>query len=246
MTIPAYIEQPTQSNARRQERRQKLHLVVDGATAQEAALDVMIHDLSTSGLLLESSRPLSTGEKIQISLPHAGVRSAKIVWAQGNYFGCEFDRPVPKASVSAAQLLSVPQLTEEQSEEAVDQSALRESREAAETSLGSRLRQARLDRGFSIADVVAKLGVSRPTVWAWERDRTTPKAERIKALGELYGVSERELMFGAPEVPKVEPQQEEAEGPVSDHLPQVIARSKCEIAAAAGTTPEKVRIIVEL
>jgi transcriptional regulator with XRE-family HTH domain len=242
MSIPAHLEQPTQASGHRGARRQNLHLKADGTIAQEAATDVIIHDLSTSGLLLESSAPLSSGEKIQVTLPHAGVRSAKVVWAQGSYFGCEFDRPVPRASVSAAQLLSGPQ----QAEEAVDEEASRAPHEAAEASLGSRLRRARIDRGLSIADVVAELGVSRPTVWAWEKGRTTPKAERLKALSALYGISERELMFGAPDVQQSEPRQVESESAPSGQLPEVIARSKSEIAAAAGTSLEKVRIIVEL
>lgn len=42
--------------------------------------------------------------------------------------------------------------------------------------------------GFSQAAVARKIGVSKPTYWAWEKGNAKPKAESIKKLAALYDV----------------------------------------------------------
>ena len=97
--------------------------------------------------------------------------------------------------------------------------------------LPARLQRLRKERGLTLAQVAGQLGVSKPTVWAWERGRARPIEERVDALAEALGVTRGELM---------------ATGETSLALRELLARSREQIAAAFGTRPENVRIMIEL
>ena len=47
--------------------------------------------------------------------------------------------------------------------------------------------------GFSQAAVARKIGVSKPTYWAWEKGNAKPKAESLKKLAVLYDINLDEL-----------------------------------------------------
>ena len=49
-------------------------------------------------------------------------------------------------------------------------------------SLSQHLRNGRLARRLSVADVASQVGVSAPCVYFWEMGRTRPRAENLKAL----------------------------------------------------------------
>lgn len=66
-----------------------------------------IHDLSVTGLLFETSAPLSE-DRVEVQLPEVGPTHARVVWHHGRFFGCNFVQPIPKAAVSAALLRSAP------------------------------------------------------------------------------------------------------------------------------------------
>lgn len=70
------------------------------------AAGVLIHNLSRSGLMIETAADLAVGDAFQVVLPEAGPSTARVVWARDNRFGCEFLKPVSKATVSAALLRS--------------------------------------------------------------------------------------------------------------------------------------------
>ena len=63
-----------------------------------------IHDISNTGLLLESAAVLAEGQKFDVELPEVGRTRATVVWASARYYGCRFLSPVPKAAISAALL----------------------------------------------------------------------------------------------------------------------------------------------
>jgi len=64
----------------------------------------------------------------------------------------------------------------------------------AET-FGARLRRLRTERRISQDRFARMLGVSRPTVWKWERDDVRPRQKSLEAAASLLGVSERDLIF---------------------------------------------------
>jgi transcriptional regulator with XRE-family HTH domain len=98
-------------------------------------------------------------------------------------------------------------------------------------SRGRRLRRLRLKRGLTMAHVAEALGVSRPTVWAWEKGRSRPHPSRIAALAATLGIDPDEL----------------DDASLSDgDVANVIEECRQRIAAACGTGAAAVRILVEL
>ena len=101
--IAHFEEHPADSERRRSARRSlKLGAVGDGTA-------VTVHDISLTGLLMESPAPMLVGASFEVELPHAGAVPAVVVWNSGEFYGCEFHEPVSPAAVSAALLQSDPE-----------------------------------------------------------------------------------------------------------------------------------------
>jgi hypothetical protein len=73
--------------------------------------EVSIHDLSATGMLIETSTPVSVGEPIEVELPHGCSSEALVVWARGHLLGCVFAEPIPRPAMSAALLTSLNDLS---------------------------------------------------------------------------------------------------------------------------------------
>ncbi|WP_444810425.1 helix-turn-helix domain-containing protein [Sphingopyxis solisilvae] len=99
----------------------------------------------------------------------------------------------------------------------------------ADEPFGARLRRLRRLRRLSQTQLANALRVSVPAVSAWEKNRSRPRHARIEALGRVLGVSSAELLGSDA-------------GRLSADL---LAESRIEIARLVGTTPEKVRILIE-
>lgn len=106
MVMLAHLETSSARTDRRGSERHILKLRVPGATLSDKGAVVLIHDLSLTGFLMETSADLSGGADLQIELPEAGMREARVVWNSGRYFGCEFHAPISKGGLSAALLKS--------------------------------------------------------------------------------------------------------------------------------------------
>lgn len=74
------------------------------AHASSDVTAALIHNLSETGLLLETSADLQVGEMLQVDLPHAGATTALVIWNRDRFVGCEFASPVSRAAMSAALL----------------------------------------------------------------------------------------------------------------------------------------------
>lgn len=85
--------------------RHNLRLHVEGSLKGGGAL---LHDLSVSGLLIETADTLAIGEVFQIDLPEANGQFAEVIWHTGQLYGCRFQQPISKAAVSASLLRSSP------------------------------------------------------------------------------------------------------------------------------------------
>ena len=104
----------SQAGNRRSSPRRTLRLESTLAGESDA---VTIHDISSTGLLLETGASLAEGQKFNVDLPEIGVTQATVIWASARYFGCRFNAPVPKAAVSAALLRNPIALPDPSSEE---------------------------------------------------------------------------------------------------------------------------------
>ena len=224
MAIHGFLETIQTGSGIGRAARRTLHLEARSATSAGEATDVVVHNISIGGLLLESPVALEPGESIALDLPEAGTVRASVVWTSGDLIGCRFDEPLPAAALAAAELRSTAAPKFDEHREAP-------ARPDGPDDLASRLQRLRKERGLTLAQVAGQLGVSKPTVWAWERGRARPIEERIDALAEALGVSRSELL---------------ATGDTPVALRELLTRSREQIAAAYGTRPENVRIMIEL
>ena len=109
MALLAKIEWGARPSNTRSANRRKLSLVARGATAAQEFATVVIHDLSETGVLIETEAKLSPGERLEIDIVETRTASATVMWNSGQYYGCQFDHRLPKAAVSAAMLRNAPQ-----------------------------------------------------------------------------------------------------------------------------------------
>jgi hypothetical protein len=72
----------------------------------ETGDEAVVLDLSSTGILIETTADLATYEQLQLHLPEVGEVVATVMWNSGQYFGCELHNPIPQAAVSAALLRS--------------------------------------------------------------------------------------------------------------------------------------------
>lgn len=220
MAIPGLLDPTTSDASGRSAARRQVRLVIEGVRADGSESLVRLHNISSGGLMLESDVALDKGEEVIIDLPHAGSTLAKVVWRSASLHGCRFDEPLSSAVLSAAELQSAIAPPEE----AVPASA------PAHGSLGRRLATLRQERGLTLAQVAEQLGVSKPTVWAWEHDRSQPVSSRIGALADTLGVPEAELITGR-------------DASLAD---AAIAEARRVVAEAYGCAPHQVRIMIDL
>jgi PilZ domain len=109
MTMQAHFEEPAEiGEERRGSARRALMLDAETAGARHDAAQVTIHDLSLTGVLIETSTPLVQGETFEVDLSQVGKAEATVVWASGEFYGCAFREPISTAALSAAILRSAP------------------------------------------------------------------------------------------------------------------------------------------
>lgn len=109
MAMRAHFEGPSPiGEERRASLRRSLRLDAQSDDVAHGAAQVTIHDLSLTGVLIETSTPLGSGETFEVDLPQAGKVEASVVWSSGEFYGCEFKEPISTAALSAALLRSPP------------------------------------------------------------------------------------------------------------------------------------------
>ena len=109
MAMRAHFEDPAETGEeRRGSARRALRLDVESNDASRGVAHVTIHDLSLTGVLIETSTPLAVGESFEVDLPEAGKIEASVVWSSGEFYGCQFATPISTAALSAALLRSPP------------------------------------------------------------------------------------------------------------------------------------------
>ena len=224
MAIKAHLDSAAASDSQRATPRRDLRLSASGLAPDGEEANVTIHNISAAGLLIETALDLATGEQLSLDLPEAGIVTASVVWRSERLYGCAFEQAIGPAALAAAQLQGFAPGVPNQPR----QSSLPNPSSEA---LGSRLNRLRREAGLTLAEVAATLGVSKPTVWAWEKGKARPLPERLDAIAAALGVAPDML----------------ASGPGSDgEISAVIAECRERIAAACGASPQSVRIMIEL
>lgn len=98
---------------------------------------------------------------------------------------------------------------------------------------GSRLRAVRRGSSLTVDEIAERVGVSRPTVWAWENEKYLPRRIHLQSLSEVLQVPEDYLVQGAKAKLDTSP------------LDRAIADAKAHIANVAGTDPQRVSINIK-
>lgn len=104
MKISARLER-FERHDRRSKPRHRLRL---GANIKGTGGDVAIHDISSTGMLIETAVELEPLDALEVDLPENGPTEALVMWSSGHFYGCEFKQPLSKAVISAAFLRSTP------------------------------------------------------------------------------------------------------------------------------------------
>jgi transcriptional regulator with XRE-family HTH domain len=247
MSIRAHLEQRRRPIESRVGPRRKLRLETSGANSS-GDMNVVVHDMSETGLLLQTSAQLSVGEKIEVVLPNAGPTAASVVWGSNEFFGCRFEKRVSRATVSASQLQGDTPAAAGPSGGARDDDggAAPLSDPLIKESFGARLRRLRKERQVSLIGLARLVGVSKPTVWKWEKDDVRPRQKSIEALASALGVSERELLLGAKAAEGQAGDSPRAAGDGPTALGQLVRDCKDQIAEAAGTSADNISITIQI
>lgn len=104
MKIAARLER-FERHDRRSKPRHRLRL---GTNIKGTGENVAIHDISSTGMLIETAVELEPLDALEVDLPENGPTEALVMWSSGHFYGCEFKQPLSKAVISAAFLRSTP------------------------------------------------------------------------------------------------------------------------------------------
>lgn len=222
MALKAYLETPAIHLEGRRQSRRALRLETSGHLPGGAQANVTVHNISIAGLLLETDLALGIGEVLAIELPDAGPVGAEIVWQSERLFGCAFQQALGEAELAATQLRG--------GRTADYFQPVRTFQMGDVDRLGPRLNRLRREQHLTLAQVAARLGVSKPTVWAWEKGKARPLPERIDAIAEVLGVNAETLTQSS----------QGADGVA------VVEECRLRIAAAYSAEPKAVRIMLDL
>ena len=105
MFMVAHFADSPSAGERRRSKRRELRLGAD-STCQP----VNILNISPTGMLIECSAAMLVGSTFVVQLPNMASVTAEVVWNRGDFYGCELDRPISPAVVSAALLQSEPRI----------------------------------------------------------------------------------------------------------------------------------------
>lgn len=221
MAMTVYINNPPHTAGNGRALRRQLRLPLHGSKATGAEIAALVHNISATGMLVESRVALEIGEVIEVDLPHSGKTATRVIWISGDLSGCQFEMPISSATLSAAELRSVAK---------PDASARDVLPAAGAESFGCRLQRLRTDRELTQGQLAHQLGVSEPSISAWELDKARPKAGRMEALAVALGVETAELLGVG----------------TAENLNELVRRAKAQIAKAAGISPDRIRLTIEM
>ena len=220
MAMTVYLDNTLRSAGNGRASRRQLRLPLHGSKAAGAEIEALVHNISATGMLVESTVPREVGEIVEVNLPHSGKTPSRVIWTSGGVAGCQYEMPISPATLSAAQLRSVV---------GADAPAPDHQPAPAE-SFGARLQRLRTARELTQGQLAVHLGVSEPSISAWELDKARPKAGRMEALSLALGVEIAELL-GIDE---------------AENLNELVAKAKAQIAKAAGVSPGNIKFTIEM
>jgi DNA-binding transcriptional regulator YiaG len=175
-----------------------------------------VHYMRVSHMLAETEASIPVGKSIIVNLKRGVSLAATVTWKGDRLFEARFVGNAAIERLRASEFRAVLRSDARLSEYA--------------ESFGNRLRRLRTKLGLTQGELSARLGVSIPSISGWESDTARPKTERREALATILGVSVHDLL-GLDELESVQ---------------EVVNRCRVEIASAAGTRPDSVRVSIDM
>lgn len=235
-----------QEDERRSETRRHLLFATSARGGDGDSQPVLVRDISARGLLLETEENALLDKTIWVNLPAAGEIEATVIWQGDKLAGLRLDNHLSQATIDAVRDDGAAAHAEQPSPDEEPDAPLPRS---AAHSLAARLKQLRIARELTRAELAERSGISTPSIWAWETGRTVPRINSLETLARGLGVPVSELQIGSGFEP-AEPAGITASEGGGDlriiRLTELVAASKAQIAALAGTVPERVTITIEL
>lgn len=103
----------------------------------------------------------------------------------------------------------------------------------------------RYDAGLTLQQIADAVGVSKPTVWAWENGRAKPSREKLPAVAQALGVAPDLLVNAIRKRQVSKASAPECAANLNDR-DALIAEGRALIAKAYEVAPSVVRIFVEV
>lgn len=234
-------------NERRSETRRHLLFATSARGEDGQSQPVLVRDISARGLLLETEDGVTLDPVVEVNLPEAGDVEAHVIWQGDKLAGCRLDAHLSQPTIDAVRAKG--EAAHAERPEPADELDAPAPRSTART-LAARLKQLRLARDLTRAELAERSGISTPSIWAWETGRTVPRLGSLETLARGLGVPVSELQIGADAGRAELPAMPTGEGGAGDlrmeRLTELVAASKAQIAAIAGTTPDKITITIAL
>lgn len=189
-----------------------------GAKARGGEFEVVVHNISEFGLVMEGDVPLATGNPVDVKLPHGGSAGSHVAWISGRLAGLDFAIPVSRLSLNTARLQG-----------AVTTESAASGTARHRESFGVRVQRIRLAKGMTQRQLAKLMRVSDAAVCGWELNRIRPRPLHMDELAKVLDVSLAELL-GLPE---------------QNNLLAQIASARENLANIAGVSEDRVRIQID-
>lgn len=239
---------PSESE-RRSETRRHLLFATTARGENGETQPVLVRDISARGLLLETEEGVTLDEPFTVNLPEAGEIAAHVIWKGEKLAGCRLDNHLSQATIDAVRAKGEAAHEAQPDDDDDGGGALAPIPRTAARTLAARLKQLRIERDLTRAELAERSGISTPSIWAWETGRTVPRIGSLETLAKGLGVSVSELQIGVGQAAVDLPVLSVGEGGGdlrTARLTELVAASKAQIAALAGTTSDRVTITIAL
>lgn len=130
---------------------QKARMRFEGAVPLIGEAEVVVHNISELGMVLETDESFAIGDLIDVKLPQSGAVRATVSWGSGRLSGLDFDTPISRVTLDAARLRDAVAIVPE----GVDTARHMES-------FGMRVQRLRRSLGMSQGQLARHMRVSAP------------------------------------------------------------------------------------
>lgn len=170
----------------------KLYIDGGGEMTRDLADLATVLELTGTGLLLHTSGKVAIGEPIEILLPAGSDITATVVWVGEEYAACKFSKSLNSASLSRIKLCGG------RGKSRAGTGWQPGIAPAAAATLGQRIKHLRKRRGYTMIHFANLVGVSKPTLWRWEKDVVLPQQKTLRKIALELGTTAQELLYGFP------------------------------------------------